>query len=108
MRRVDPGLPGAHAHRSGAAGPPSRLCGTFARGGRDRALFEADREAAYKQAPADSADHLHAIIALRRPVAGVWVGFRPRALVYGSVADVAHYNVPPILVAGVFNRLRNI
>ena len=61
-------------------------------GGRERHLFKADREAAYKQLPLRTAGQASAIIALRRPASGVWFGFVSRTLMFGSVAAVVHYN----------------
>ena len=82
----------------------SQLCRTFARDGRDWALFKADHEAAYKQLPMDPADQLFAIIALRHPTSGIWHGFRSRTLVFGSIAAVIHYNVFSRLITAIFNK----
>ena len=82
----------------------SQLCRSFAKDGRDWALFKADHEAAYKQLPLDPADQLYAIVALRHPTSGVWYGFRSRTLVFGSVAAVIHYNVFSRLITVIFNK----
>ena len=59
----------------------------------DFGLFKADREAAYKQLPIDPEDQRGAIVAPRRPQSGKWFGFITRALIFGAVAAVLHYNV---------------
>ena len=82
----------------------SQLRRTFAKDGRDRALFTADHEAASKQLPLGPADQLYAIVALRCPTSGIWYGFRSRALVCGSAAAVVHYNVFPRLITAISNR----
>ena len=58
----------------------------------DWGLFKADHEAAYKQLPIDPADQRNAIIALRHPRSKKWFGFITRALIFGAVAAVLHYN----------------
>ena len=76
----------------------SQLFRTFTKDDRDWALFKADREAAYEQLPLDPSDQIYAIVALMRPVAGIWHGFRSRTLIFGSMAAVLHYNIPPALL----------
>ena len=83
----------------------SQLCRSYASDGRDWALFKADHEAAYKQLPLEIDDQAAAIIAPRHLVSGKWFGFRPRTLMFGSVAAVLHYNIFRRLIAAVFNRL---
>ena len=82
----------------------SQLCRSFAKDGRDWALFKADNEAAYKQLPLGPADQLYDIVDLRHPTSSIWYGFRSRTLVFGSVAAVVHYNVFSRLVTAIFNR----
>ena len=82
----------------------SQLCRTFAKGGRDWALFKADHEAAYNTLPLGPADQLYSIVALRHPTSGIWYGFRSRTLFFGSVAAVIHYNVFPRLITAIFNK----
>ena len=86
----------------------SQLFRRYASDGRDWALFKADHEAAYKQLPLDAQDQAAAIIALRHPTSGKWFGFRPRTLMFGSVAAVLHYNIFSRLITALFNRLFRI
>ena len=82
----------------------SQLLRTLANDGVDWAMFKA----AYKQLLLDPRAQRYAIIALRRPKAGIRHGFRPRTLMFGSIVDVLHYNVCFLLVTAIFNRLFGI
>ena len=67
-------------------------------------MFKEDHNASYKQLPIDPAELSAAIIALRHPVVHRWYGFVTRTLIFGSVADVLHYNVLPRLLVALVNR----
>ena len=69
----------------------------------DWGLIEADHEAAYKQLPIEPADQTCAIIALRHPTSGKWYGFATRALIFGAVAAVLHYNVGSWAITALVN-----
>ena len=51
----------------------AQLSRVLSDGAGDWVLFKEDREAAYKQLPADPADQRNAILALRRPTTGKWL-----------------------------------
>ena len=74
----------------------------------DWGLLKADHEAAYKQLPIDPEDQRNAIIALRHPRSGKWFGFVTRALIFGAVADVLHYNVFSRLRTAIINKALGI
>ena len=86
-------------------GHVSQLRRSYARDGRDWALFKADHESDYNQLPLGPADQSYDIISLRNPATGKWHGFRARTLMFGSVAAVLHYNVFSRLITAIFNRL---
>ena len=67
-------------------------------------MFREDRKAAYRQIPIDPADQNTDIIALKRPVVSRWYGFVTSALIFGSVADVLHYNFLSRLLVTMVNR----
>ena len=71
-------------------------------------MFKADHKAAYKQLPIDPADQETAIIALRHPSNSRWYGFVTRALIFGSVAAVLHYNVFSRIIVALVNRYLGI
>ena len=62
-------------------------------GRRDWAFFKADHDAAYKQLPTEARHSQLAVIALRSPSDKRGYGSIIRAMVFGAVADVLHYNV---------------
>ena len=80
----------------------------LAAGGVDWVMFKADRKAAYEQLPIDPADQNAAIISLRHPTEHRWYGFLTRALIFGSVAAVLHYNVLSRLIVVLVNRYLGI
>ena len=86
----------------------AQISAILAAGGGDWATFKDDRKAAYKQLPIDPADQNTAIIALRRPTNHRWYGFIARALIFGSVSAVLHYNVLPRLMVVLANRYLGI
>ena len=71
-------------------------------------LCNADREAAYKQLPIDPSDQKNAIVVLRRRASKLWYGFVTRALIFGSVAAVLHYNAISRILVALANRVLGI
>ena len=68
-------------------------------------FFKTDHESAYKQLPIDPEDQNLSAVALRHPVAGNWMAFVPRTLLFGAVAAVLHYNCFSRAVAVLFTRV---
>ena len=69
----------------------------------DWGMIKADHVAAYKQLPIDPSDQACAIIAPRHPTSGKWYGFVTRTLIFGAVAAVLHYNLPPRAITALAN-----
>ena len=81
----------------------ARISQLLANGGCDFIRLEADREAGYKQMPADPRGRRNSILAFRRPETRRRRGFFARALISGSIADVYHYDV----LSGIATTLAN-
>ena len=75
---------------------------------REWSFFKADHQAAYKQLPMDPDHHNLAMVALRNPETGEWVAFPPKALLFGAVAAVLHYNCFSRLLSVIFNKIFGI
>ena len=71
-------------------------------------FFKADHESAYKQLPLDPNEQNLPVVTLRHPVTGIWHAFVPRALLFGAVAAVLHYNCFSRAVAVLFTKLAGI
>ena len=72
---------------------------------RERPFFKADREEAYKQLPMGPGHRNIAMVSLRNPDTGEWVDFPPKALLFGAVAEVLHYNCFSRLLSVLFNKI---
>ena len=72
------------------------------------AFFKADHESAYKQLPMAPEHTNLALVALRNPTTGKWVAFPPKALVFGAVSAVLHYNCFSRLISVMFNKIFGI
>ena len=68
-------------------------------------LFKADREAAYKQLPLEAEYATLGVVALRPTTDNRWYGFVSRAMVFGVVAEVLHYNVFVRLISELFTQM---
>ena len=71
-------------------------------------FMKMDHESAYKQLPMDADHGKYAMAALRRPVAGAWFAFPPRALLFGAEASSTHYNFFPRTLSVLINRIFGI
>lgn len=71
-------------------------------------FFKADHASAYKQLPLGPSGRPTSAVALREPRSGAWRAFSPRALLFGSVAAVLHYNCVSRAVAAVFTKVTGI
>ena len=71
-------------------------------------FFKTDHESAYKQLPIAPEDQNLSAVALRRPVAGKWMAFAPRTLLFAAVAAVLHYNCFSRAVAAPFTKVTGI
>ena len=69
-----------------------KICIDVAATPRERPFFKVGSKAEYKNLPLNQDPADACIVTLRNPVGGLWYGFRPRALLFGSVAAVLHYN----------------
>ena len=72
---------------------------------REWSFFKADREAAYKQLPMGPVHHNLATVAIRNPDTGEWAAFPPKALLFGAVAAVLHYNCFSRILSALFNKI---
>ena len=72
---------------------------------REWSFSKADREASYKQLPMEPDHRNIAIVAIRNPDTGERVAFPPKALLFGAVAEVIHYNFSPRILSVLFNRI---
>ena len=68
-------------------------------------FFMADRKAAYKTPPLAPAGVQYCTVAVRSPKGYKWYGFVPRALLFGAVATVLHYNSFSRIIAVLSNML---
>ena len=71
-------------------------------------FFKTDHESAYKKLPLPPDDQKLSAVALRRPKTGQRMAFAPRALLFGAVAAVLHYNCFSRAVAVLFTRITGI
>ena len=55
-------------------------------------FLKADHDSAYKQLPLDPDFAGITVVALRGPATSKWHSFFPRALLFGAVSAVIHYN----------------
>lgn len=69
------------------------------------AFGKIDHRDAYKALPLKPSEACFATLALRNPDDGVWYGFRPRTLMFGSTAAVLHYNCLSRVIASLACRL---
>ena len=97
-----------NADSAGIMGNIAHLANLLSAHGGDWVMFKADRKAAYKRLPLEADDQAAAIAALRRPSGNRWYGFATRALIFGSVAAVIHYNVISRILTALVNRYLGI
>ena len=69
---------------------------------------KADHEAAYKQLPLKWGNSRMKVMMLRRPTAGYRYSIRSRAMLFGAVAAVLHYNVFIIIAAELITKISSI
>ena len=86
----------------------SQMCLNIRTSDRKWAFFKADHEAAYKQLPLAPSHRRLALVALRNPDTSEWMAFPPKALLFGAVAAVLHYNCFSRLLSVLFNLLFGI
>ena len=75
---------------------------------REWSFFKADSQAAYNQLPMGPEHRNLAMVALRNPETNGRAAFPPKALLFGAVAAVWHYNCFSRLLSVVFNRIFGI
>ena len=68
-------------------------------------FFKTDHESTYKQLPIAPGDQRASVVALRDPKTGRRMAFTPRALLFGAVAAVLHYNCFSSAVAVLFTKV---
>ena len=76
--------------------------------GQSWVLLKADHRGAYKKLPLAPERCNLSIIALRFPSSGKWMGFIPRALLFGAVSAVIPYNCFSRAFAVLINRMFGI
>ena len=68
-------------------------------------FFKTDHESAYIWIPIRPDRAKFAVVALRNPHGGMWYGFSPKSLMFGSTASVLHYTCLIRIIASLANRL---
>ena len=68
-------------------------------------FFTADHASGYKNSPVDPTDAQYCIAALRAPKDNRRYGFLPRALLFGAVSAVLHYNCSQRIISVLANKL---
>ena len=103
MRQL--GLCRADEHNPPTWGHIGQICIDVADSNRPWSFFKVDHRAAYKNLSLNPDQADACIVTLRNPAGGLWYGFHPRALLFGSVAAVLRYNCFSRIVAILANLL---
>ena len=86
----------------------TQMCLGNKSGHREWSFFKADREDAYKQLPMGPMRRNLGMVSFRNPVAGEWVAFPPKELLFGEVSEALHYNCFARLLSVLFSRIFGI
>ena len=89
-------------------GRVAEMCRIVSSQTRDCLFSKADNEAAYKQLPLDWGQTNIAAIYLIPPHYGRFYGLTSRTLMFGSIADVIHYDVFSRILAELMRRIFGI
>ena len=82
-----------------------QMCLGCAGSDREWPFFKTDHAASYKNLPSAPDSAKLCLATLRNPTDGKWYGFWPRALLFGAVAAVLHYNCFSRIIAVLANRI---